>query len=412
MIELTKRVVVTGMGAITPVGNDVQTMWESMKNGKSGITLVTRYDPSLTKAKVVAEVKNFDPTQYIEKRECRRMDLYTQYAMAAADQAVADSGIKDKIDPERFGVYVGSGVGGIDTFYEQCKNMFTDKNISPFFIPMMIGNIAAGNIAIRHKAQGPCLPVVTACSTSTHAVGEAFRAIKYGYADAIIAGGAEAALHPLAIRGFTSCKALTMSEDPENASIPFDKRRNGFVLGEGAGMLILEEYEHAVSRGATIYGEICGYGNTCDAHHVTAPDPESAGSSRCVRLALEEAGFDGKGESLYINAHGTSTPMNDSTETKAFKLALGDEAYKAHISSTKSMTGHMLGATGAVEAIAAVMALRTGIVPPTIGYKEPDPECDLDYTPNKAVEADLKMAISTTFGFGGHNACIAFRKCD
>ncbi len=405
-----KRVVVTGMGAITPVGNNIEEMWNSLKNGKSGIGLVTRYDPSLTKAKVVAEVKNFNPEEYIEKRDCRRMDLYTQYAMAAAAQAVADSKIMGKVEPERFGVYVGSGVGGIETFYEQCKNMFNDKNISPFFIPMMISNIAAGNIAIKYKAQGPCLPVVTACSTSTHAIGEAYRLIRFGYADAVIAGGAEAALHPLAIKGFTSCKALTMSEDPENASIPFDKRRNGFVLGEGAGMLILEEYDHAVARGAEIYAEICGYGNTCDAHHVTAPDPEAAGAARCVRQALEEAEFDGDAEKLYINAHGTSTPMNDSTETKAFKAVLGEAAYKAHISSTKSMTGHMLGATGAVEAIAAIQALRTGIIPPTVGYKEPDPECDLNYTPNTAQEAELNMAISTTFGFGGHNACIAFRK--
>ncbi len=405
-----KRVVVTGMGAITPVGNNVADTWDSLKNGRSGIGLVTRYDPSLTKAKVVAEVKGFDPTEYIEKRECRRMDLYTQYAMAAASQAVTDSGIMDKVDPERFGVYVGSGVGGMDTFYEQSKNMMEGKNISPFFIPMMISNIAAGNVAIKFKAQGPCLPVVTACSTSTHAIGEAFRLIKFGYADAVIAGGAEAALHPLAIKGFTSCKALTMSEDPTQASIPFDKRRNGFVLGEGAGMLILEEYEHAVSRGANIYAEICGYGNTCDAHHVTAPDPEAQGAARCVKQALEEAAFDGSGSSLYINAHGTSTPMNDATETKAFKLALGEEAYQAHISSTKSMTGHMLGATGAVEAIAAIQALRTGIIPPTIGYQEPDPDCDLNYTPNTPAEAELTMAISTTFGFGGHNACIAFRK--
>ena len=404
-----RRVVVTGMGAINPVGNNVDAMWDSLKNGRSGIGVVTRYDPSLTKAKIVAEVKGFDPTEYIEKRECRRMDLYTQYAVAAAAQAVENSGIKDKIDPERFGVYVGSGVGGMETFYDQSANMFNEKNISPFFIPMMISNIAAGNIAIRHKAQGPCLPVVTACSTSTHAIGEAFHAIKAGYADAIIAGGAEAALHPLAINGFTSCKALTMSTDPENASIPFDKRRNGFVLGEGAGIVVLEEYEHAVARGATIYAEICGYGNTCDAHHVTAPDPEAKCAARCVTLALEEAGYR-KGEEIYINAHGTSTPMNDSTETKVFKLALGDDAYRAHISSTKSLTGHMLGATGAVEAIAAVKALCDGIVPPTIGYKEPDPECDLDYTPNKAVKADFRLAISTTFGFGGHNACIAFRK--
>ena len=404
-----RRVVVTGVGAITPVGNNVETMWENMKKGVNGITTVTRYDPSLTKAKVVAEVKGFDPTEYIEKREVRRMDLYCQYAVAAAAQAMEDSGIKDQIEPERFGCYIGSGVGGITTFYEQCENLFTDKNISPFFIPMMISNIAAGNVAIRHNAQGPCLPVVTACSTSTHAIGEAFHAIKGGFADAIIAGGTEAAVHPLSIKGFTSCKALTMSEDPENASTPFDKRRNGFVLGEGAGVLILEEYEHAVARGAKIYAEIVGYGNTCDAHHITAPDPEAAGAARCISLALQEAGYDGQ-EELYINAHGTSTPMNDSTETKAFKIALGEQAYKAHISSTKSMTGHMLGATGAVEAIAAIMALRDGVIPPTIGYKEPDPECDLDYTPNKAVEASVSLALSTTFGFGGHNACLAIRK--
>ena len=397
------------MGAVSPVGNTVEKMWESLSTGKSGITIVTRYDPALTKAKVVAEVKNFDPTEYIEKRDVRKTDLYCQYAIAAATQAMEDSGLKDQIEPERLGVYVGSGVGGITTFYDQCQNMFTDKNISPFFIPMMIGNIASGTIAIRFNAKGPCLPVVTACSTSTHAIGEAFRAVKFGYADAVIAGGAEAAIHPLSIKGFTSCKALTMSDDPENASVPFDKRRSGFVMGEGAGVLILEEYEHAVSRGATIYGEICGYGNTCDAHHVTAPDPASTGAARCITLALEEAGYNGTDE-LYINAHGTSTPMNDSTETNAFKIALGEKAYQAHISSTKSMTGHMLGATGAIEAIASVMALKTGIIPPTIGYKEPDPVCDLNYTPNEPVKADVTVAMSTTFGFGGHNACIVFRK--
>ena len=404
-----RRVVITGLGAVTPVGNDIETMWDSIKNGVCGIDTVTRYDPSLTKAKVAAEVKNFDPTKYIEKRECRKLDLFCQYALAASAQAVEDSKIMGTVEPERFGVYIGSGIGGIITFYEQCENMFNNKNISPFFIPMIIGNIAAGNVAIKYNARGVCLPVVTACATSTHAVGEAFHAIKYGHADAIIAGGAEAAVHPLAIKGFTSCKALTLSEDPKNASIPFDKRRNGFVLGEGSGVLILEEYEHAVARGANIYAEICGYGNTCDAHHVTAPDPESAGSSRCIKIALDEAGYTGN-ETLYINAHGTSTPMNDSTETNAFKIALGEKAYKAHISSTKSMTGHMLGATGAVEAIVSALALKNGIVPPTIGYQEPDPECDLDYTPNKAVSADLDMALSTTFGFGGHNACIVLRK--
>lgn len=404
-----KRVVITGLGAVTPLGNNVTATWEAMKNGVCGIDFITRFDTTNIKAKVAAEVKNFDPTEYIEKRECRRMDLFTQYALAAAAQAVSDSGIEGKITPERFGVYVGSGVGGISTFYEQSVNVYINKNVSPFFIPMMIGNIAAGNIAIRHKAKGPCLPVVTACATSTHALGEAFRAIRYGYADAIIAGGAEATINSLAVQGFTSCKALTLSEDPKCASIPFDKRRNGFVMGEGAGILILEEYEHAVARGAKIYAEICGYGNTCDAHHITAPDPDGVGAANCVKLALEEAGYTGN-EELYINAHGTSTVMNDAGETKAFKAVLGEKAYQAHISSTKSMTGHMLGATGAVEAIASVMTLRDGIIPPTIGYSEPDPECDLDYTPNQAVKADVNMALSTTFGFGGHNACIVIKK--
>lgn len=404
-----KRVVITGVGAITPVGNDVPTMWEAMKSGKCGIDIISHFDPSTTKAKVAAEVKDFDPTKYIDKRECRRMDLFTQYAMAAAAQAMEDSGIEGKIEPERFGCYIGSGVGGIHTFYEQSINLYTDKNISPFFIPMMIGNIASGNVAIRYKAKGPCLPVVTACATSTHAVGEAFHAIKFGLADAIIAGGAEATITPLAVNGFTSCKALTLTDDPKRASIPFDKDRSGFVMGEGSAILILEEYEHAVARGAKIYAEICGYGNTCDAHHITAPDPEGEGAARCVQLALDEAQYQGT-EELYINAHGTSTPLNDSGETKAFKKVLGEAAYKAHISSTKSMTGHMLGATGAVETIAAALALRDGIIPPTIGYQTPDPECDLDYTPNKAVEAPVTLAISTTFGFGGHNACVALRK--
>ncbi len=404
-----KRVVITGLGAVTPIGNDVNTMWEAMKNGVCGINTITRFDPELTKAKVAAEVKDFDPTLYMEKREVRKTDLYCQYAVAAASQAFQDSNISGAVDETRLGVYMGSGVGGITTFYEQSVNLYTGKNISPFFIPMMIGNIASGNIAIRFKAKGPSLPVVTACATSTNAVGEAFRAIKFGYADAIIAGGAEATITPLAISGFTSCKALTLSTDPSCASIPFDKRRNGFVMGEGAGALILEEYEHAKARNAKIYAEIVGYGNTCDAYHVTAPDPDGIGASNAIKLAIEEAGCTGE-EKLYINAHGTSTPMNDSGETKAFKIALGQAAYKAHISSTKSMTGHMLGATGAVEAIASVMALNTGIIPPTVNYSEPDPECDLNYTPNKSVEADIDTAISTTFGFGGHNACIVLKR--
>ena len=404
-----RRVVITGIGAVTPVGNDIETMWDSLVNGKNGIDYIKSFDTEKLKVKVAAEVKDFDPTKYIEKKELRKTDLFCQYAIAAACQAVEDSGIIGTIEDEKLGVYVGSGTGGMHTFFTQCENMIAEKKISPFFIPMMIGNMAAGIIAIRFSAKGPCLPVVTACATSTHAVGEAFHAIKNGYADAIITGGAEAAITPLAIAGFSSCMALSTRNDPNSSSIPFDKRRDGFVMGEGAGILVLEEYEHAVARGAKIYAEVAGYGNTCDAHHVTAPDPEAAGAARCVEIALKEAGITDD-DTLYINAHGTSTPANDKTETAAFKRALGEKAYDAYISSTKSMTGHMLGATGAVEAIVAALAVKNGIVPPTIGLEEPDPECDLNYVPNKAVEAPLTAAASTTFGFGGHNACIALKK--
>ena len=404
-----RRVVITGIGAVTPVGNDIETMWDSLVNGKNGIDYIKSFDTEKLKVKVAAEVKDFDPTKYIEKKELRKTDLFCQYAIAAACQAVEDSGIIGTIEDEKLGVYVGSGTGGMHTFFTQCENMIAEKKISPFFIPMMIGNMAAGLIAIRFSAKGPCLPVVTACATSTHAVGEAFNAIKNGYADAIITGGAEAAITPLAIAGFSSCMALSTRNDPNSSSIPFDKRRDGFVMGEGAGILVLEEYEHAVARGAKIYAEVAGYGNTCDAHHVTAPDPEAAGAARCVEIALKEAGITDD-DTLYINAHGTSTPANDKTETAAFKRALGEKAYDAYISSTKSMTGHMLGATGAVEAIVAALAVKNGIVPPTIGLEEPDPECDLNYVPNKAVEAPLTAAASTTFGFGGHNACIALKK--
>lgn len=404
-----RRVVITGIGAVTPVGNDIETMWDSLIKGKSGIDYIKSFDTEKLKVKVAAEVKDFDPTKYIEKKELRKTDLFCQYAVAAACQAVEDSGIIGTVEDEKLGVYVGSGTGGMHTFYSQCENMIAEKKISPFFIPMMIGNMAAGLIAIRFSAKGPCLPVVTACATSTHAVGEAFHAIKNGYADAIITGGAEAAITPLAIAGFSSCMALSTRNDPKSSSIPFDKRRDGFVMGEGAGILVLEEYEHAVARGAKIYAEVAGYGNTCDAHHVTAPDPEAAGAARCVELALNEAGIT-SADTLYINAHGTSTPANDKTETAAFKRALGDKAYDTYISSTKSMTGHMLGATGAVEAIVAALAVKNGIIPPTIGLEEPDPECDLNYVPNEAVEAPLTAAASTTFGFGGHNACIAFKK--
>lgn len=408
------RVVVTGIGAVTPIGNDAKTTWEGMKAGKNGVGFITRFDTEEFKVKVAAEVKDFDPTLYMEKKEVRKTDLYTQYALAAAAQALEDSGISGAVEPERLGVYVGSGIGGMTTFIDNTKKLLDGgpKKVSPFFIPSMIANIAAGTIAIKHNAQGPSMCVVTACATSTNTIGEAFHAIRYGYADAMIAGGAEATLNELAIAGFTNCMALSTINDPQRASIPFDKRRDGFVLGEGAGILILEEYEHAKARNAKIYAEIVGYGNTNDAYHMTAPRPDGKGASTAIKLALEEAGFNKEKNSLYLNAHGTSTELNDKGETKAVKDALGDKAYDIYISSTKSMTGHMLGAAGAVEAIASVMALKENIIPPTIGYQEPDPECDLNYLPNQAAEEKVDFAASTSLGFGGHNGCLVFKRLE
>ncbi len=409
-----KRVVVTGLGVVSPVGNDVPSFWQSLTEGRCGIGPITAFDTTGYKVKIAAEVKDFDPLLYMEKGEAKRQDAFSQYAVAASAQAVKDSGLKsgDNIDPFRFGVYIGTGTGGMQTFMSEAAKL-AEKGpgrVSPFFIPMMIGNMAAGNVALKFGAQGPSLPIMTACATSTNAIGEAYRTIKHGYADAILAGGSEATVIEMAVAGFTNCMALTQNTDPSCASIPFDKRRNGFVMGEGSGIIVLEEYEHAIARGAHIYAEVCGYGNTNDAHHMTAPDPDAKGSSRAIMLAVEEAGIKAE-DVIYINAHGTSTPLNDKTETRAIKLALGEEtARKAHISSTKSMTGHMLGAAGGVEAIATVLALKHGIVPPTIGYAEPDPDCDLDYTPNTAVKADVTLGISTSLGFGGHNGCLAFRK--
>lgn len=408
------RVVVTGLGVISPVGNDVAAFWQSLIEGKCGIGPITAFDTTEYKVKIAAEVKDFDPLQYLDKAEARKQDRFSQFAVAAASQAMADSGLESgsNIDSFRLGVYIGTGTGGMQSFLTESAKLLEKgpSRTSPFFIPMMIGNMAAGNVALRFHAQGPSLPIMTACATSTNAIGEAYRTIKHGYADAVIAGGAEATIVSLAVSGFTNCMALTQNLDPTCASVPFDKRRNGFVMGEGAGVIILEEYEHAVARGAHIYGEVCGYGNTNDAHHMTAPDPDAKGSSRAIQMAVEEAGLTDT-DQIYINAHGTSTPLNDKTETKAIKLALGEEtARKAHISSTKSMTGHMLGAAGGVEAIATVLALKYGIIPPTIGYAEPDPDCDLDYTPNHAVKADVTLGISTSLGFGGHNGCLAFRK--
>lgn len=412
----TKRVVITGTGVISPVGNDVQTYWKNLLDGVCGIDYIKSIPTDDLPVKIAGEVKDFTPSDYgIEPPFARKQDKFTLYAVAAAWQAVKESGLNagegGNIDPLRFGVYVGSGVGGFGTMMREAEKILNEgaKWVSPLFVPTMIGNIASGNIAIRNNACGPCLPVVTACATSTHAIGEAYRAIKYGYADAIIAGGTEAAVIPIAIAGFANAKALSKAEDPKYASLPFNKNRGGFVLSEGAAILILEEYEHAKARGAEIIAEICGYGNTCDAYHVTAPRPDGSTQSAAIRQALEEGAYTSE-DVLYINAHGTGTGLNDPSETMAFKLALGDDAYKAHISSTKGATGHLLGAAGAVEALASILALKNGIVPPTINLDEVDPECDLNYTPNVPVKADLTMAISDSLGFGGHNGCLAFRK--
>lgn len=413
---MNRRVVVTGTGAVTPVGNDVQTYWKNLLAGECGIDFIKAIPTDDLPVKIAGEVKDFNPADYeIEPAFSRKQDKFTVYAVAAAWQAVRQAGLKSgedgNIDPFRYGVYVGSGIGGFTTQVRETEKLLNEgpKWVSPLFIPTMIANIAAGNIAIRNQACGPCLPVVTACATSTHAIGEAYRAIKHGYADAVIAGGSEAAVIPLGIAGFANAKALSRSEDPKYASLPFNRNRGGFVMAEGAAMLVLEEYEHAKARGAEIIAEVCGYGNTCDAHHVTAPRPDGVTQAAAIRQALEEAGYSSE-DVLYINAHGTGTALNDTSETAAFKLALGEDAYKAHISSVKGTVGHMLGAAGAVEAVATVLALKEGIVPPTANLDDVDPECDLNYTPCKAVKADLTIGISDSLGFGGHNGCVAFRK--
>ena len=413
---MEQRVVITGMGVISPVGNNINDFWSSLAEGRCGIDHIKGFEDYELPISVAGQVKNFSPEENgLERNDIRRNDLYCQFALAAAYQAMQQSGLKsgENIDADRLGVYIGSGIGGMNTFVTETTKLIQEgvNRISPLFVPMMIGNIAAGNVAIKYNAQGVCLPVVTACATGTHAAGEAYRAIKHGYADAIIAGGAEASIHPLAIGGFANSKALSRSTDPNNASIPFSANRNGFVMGEGAGVLVFESLESAQKRGAKIYAEVVGYGNSCDAHHVTAPSPDGVPASRAIKQSLAEAGFDVEKDLLYINAHGTSTPLNDKSETAAIKLAMGEEAaHKALISSTKSMTGHMLGATGAVELIACVLALYNGVVPPTIGLNEPDPECDLDYVPNVARKADVTIAISNSLGFGGHNSCVALRK--
>lgn len=407
---MERRVVITGMGAITPIGNDISQFWDGLKNGKCGIDKITKFEDPDCKVTCAGEVKDFDPTTVVDKKEVRRTDLFSIYAMGAADEAVKMSGIDlDAIDKHRLGVIIGSGIGGLATIEEQSIKM-NEKGINrigPFFIPMAISNMAAGNVAIRFGARGTCFDVVTACASSTHSIGEAYRNIKHGYSDYIIAGGAEASICRLGIGGFAALKALSTSEDPKRASIPFDKERGGFVMGEGSGIVFMESLDSAKARGAEIIAEVVGYGSTCDAHHITAPLPD--GAAKAMEAAIAEAGID-KNEIGYINAHGTSTHANDSSETIAIKSVFGEHAKDINISSTKSMTGHLLGATGAIEAIATALALKNGVVPPTIGYKVPDEECDLNITPNVAVKRDVKYALSNTLGFGGHNGVLCLKK--
>lgn len=410
-MNTNRRVVVTGMGAVTPLGNNVADTWKNLKNGHNGIAPITYFDTSKFKAKLGAEVKDFEPEAYLEVNDILRTDRYTQFAVAAAQQAVEESGITDTVEPERFAVLFGTGIGGIRTFETEHSKLLEKgpRRVSPLFVPMMISNMASGMIAIRHNCQGSAMPVVTACASGSNAIGEAMRLIRHGYADAVISGGTEAAIVPSAIAGFVNMHALSSALNPNEASLPFDRRRGGFVIGEGSVALILEEYEHAKARGARIYGEVCGYGSTCDAYHITAPHPDAHGSSRAMTDAMSEAGYS-PNDVVYINAHGTGTPMNDVVETIAIKKALGEKAKTAYISSTKSMTGHMLGAAGAVEALACLFALKEGIIPPTINLREPDEKCDLNYVPNTAAKANITLALSNSLGFGGHNACLAFRK--
>ncbi len=407
------RVAVTGYGIISPLGNSVPAFWRALTQGQCGIGPITRFDTEGYKVHIAAEVKDFDPAAHgMAVGDARRMDLFTRYAMAAAHEAMEQSQLLGQVDPERLGVNVSSGIGGIDTFFYESEKLVKrgPGRVSPLCIPMMIGNMAAGNIAIRYNAQGACVPVVTACATSTHAVGEAYRQIRHGYLDAVIAGGSEASVNPIAVAGFTNCMALSEASDPMAASLPFDSRRAGFVLGEGAAVLVLENYEHALQRGAAILGEIVGYGATCDAYHITAPEPSGQGATRAMRLALAEAGDRGD-EQIYINAHGTGTPLNDKTETQAIKQALGeDRARQTPVSSIKGATGHLLGAAGGAELIATLQALKEGLLPPTIHLDSPDPDCDLDYVPHSARSYQAQLGLSVSLGFGGHNGALAVRR--
>ena len=413
---MIKRVAVTGLGVLSCIGNDVKTFWDSLKNGVCGIDYITEFPTEGLPVHIAGKIRNFNPEDYgMDKPFIRKQDPFTVFAMASAYQAMNDCGLVsgENIDPFRLATYVSSGIGGFTTIQREIAKMIEDPTgqwISPLFVPTMISDMAAGQIALKYGAQGSCIGIVTACATATHSLGEAYRAIAYGHADAVIAGGSDHCAIPIGAAAFGNARALTRAEDPKHASLPFNADRGGFVMADGSGVLVLEEMEHAKARGAHIYAEMVGYGSTCDAYHATAPRPDGSTQARCITLALEQAGYEPGKDCVYINAHGTGTQLNDVAETLAYKLAFGDEAYKLHISSTKSMHGHMFGATGAAEAIATVLALENGIIPPTINLDNPDPECDLDYTPNKAVEAPLTLGLSDSFGFGGHNACIAFRK--
>ena len=407
------RVALTGIGAVTPLGNTTTETWEAMCAGRCGVGPITRIDTEGLSVGVAAEVKGFDGEAYFGRREAKHLDRCVQFAMAAADEAMADAGLdaEGAVDHERLGVYIGSGIGGVETYTEQVHLMGEKgpRRASPYLVAMMIPNMAAGNVAIRHNAQGPTLPVVTACATSAHAVGEAFRAIKHGYADAILAGGAEAPIIREVVAGFTACRALSTNPDPATACRPFDAERDGFVMGEGGCVLALEQWEHAVARGARIYAEVVGYGANCDAYHFTAPAPGGTGGAACMRLALADGGVAPE-QIGYINAHGTSTHLNDSCETAAIKTVFGGHAYKLAVSSTKSMTGHLLGGAGGVEGVFTALALHDAFLPATINLQEPDPELDLDYIPNQGRAAQVEYAMSDSLGFGGHNACVVFKR--
>lgn len=409
---MSNRVVITGLGAVTPVGNNVNDFWQNIKDGVCGIDFIKAFDTEGFKAKLGAEVKNFIPEDLLDRKEAKRMDRYCQFAIVSAGEAIKDSGLDmESIEKERFGVVVGSGIGGLATLEKEHKTLLEKgpNRVPPLFIPMMISNMAAGNIAIKFGAKGICTNIVTACATGTNCIGEAFHYIKSGMQDIIIAGGAEASITPLAVAGFTNLTALSKSSDPKRASIPFDAEREGFIMGEGAGMVILESLEHAQKRGAKIYGEVVGYGATSDAYHITSPAPDGEGAARAMKLALEEAQISPK-EVSYINAHGTGTPANDKFETAAIKSVFGEDAARIPVSSTKSMTGHLLGAAGAIEAVICAKSMEEGFIPPTIGYVSKDPECDLDCVPNAGRKAEVNYAMSNSLGFGGHNAVILLKR--